>query len=115
MISRITATTLTFCLSATTVALADPIEGDWKTEVGTIAQVTSCGGAFCIGMKTGKHAGKRIGRLEAEGSGSYSGSVTDPANDKTYSGSAKVGISSMKLSGCVLGGLICKSQTWTRQ
>jgi len=33
---------------------------------------------------------------------------------KTYSGKAKVTSARLELSGCVLGGLICRSQTWTK-
>ena len=54
------------------------------------------------------------GKVSADGGGQYSGEITDPANDKTYSGSASVSGGSMKMKGCVLGGLICRSQTWTK-
>ena len=36
------------------------------------------------------------------------------ADNKIYHGMAQVSGKSMKLSGCVAGGLICKTQTWTR-
>lgn len=96
-------------------AYADPIEGNWKTQSGETAAIGDCGGgAFCITLKTGKHAGKQIGKMTAGGEGSYAGSITDPADDKTYKGKAKVTGSAMKMSGCVFGGLICKSQDWTK-
>ncbi len=93
---------------------ADPIEGNWRTQSGETAAIGNCGGGFCITLQTGKHKGKRIGKVSAEGGGQYSGSITDPANDKTYSGSASVNGGSMKMKGCVLGGLICRSQNWTK-
>ncbi len=43
----------------------------------------------------------------------YSGSITDPAADKTYSGSGAVSGNSLKMKGCVLK-VLCKSQTWSR-
>ena len=95
-------------------AYADPIEGNWKTQSGETAAIGNCGGAFCITLKTGKHAGKQIGKMSASGEGSYAGSITDPADDKTYKGKAKLNGGSMKMSGCVFGGLICKSQNWTK-
>ena len=49
-----------------------------------------------------------------DGGGTYSGSITDPAKDKTYSGSGTLSGGSLKMKGCVLGGLICRSQTWTK-
>ncbi|MCX7303296.1 MAG: DUF2147 domain-containing protein [Hyphomicrobiales bacterium] len=96
------------------IAYADPIEGNWRTEAGTTAQISSCGGSFCIQLKTGQHAGKSIGKLKAAGDKYYTGNITDPANDKTYSGKGALSGGSLKMSGCVLGGLICRSQTWTR-
>lgn len=96
-------------------ALADPIEGNWKTQSGETAAIGACGGgAFCITLKTGEHAGKQIGKVSASGEGKYSGKITDPADDKTYTGKASISGNSMKMSGCVLAGLICQSQTWTR-
>lgn len=96
------------------VAHADPLEGNWKTSAGSTAGIAACGGSFCIKLKTGSHAGKSIGKLKADGGNSYSGTITDPSNDKTYSGKASLSGKSLKLSGCVFGGLLCKSQTWTK-
>ncbi|BCG95981.1 DUF2147 domain-containing protein [Mesorhizobium sp. 131-2-1] len=95
-------------------AFADPIEGNWKTQAGDTAAIGGSD-AFSITLKTGKYAGKTIGSLKPAGDNKYAGSITDPANDKTYSGKATLSGTSLKMSGCVLGGLICKSQTWTRQ
>jgi uncharacterized protein (DUF2147 family) len=71
-------------------ALADAIEGNWKTKSGETAAIASCGSAFCVKLKTGKHAGKQHRQDEPADGGSYSGTITDPANDKTYSGSASI-------------------------
>jgi len=92
-------------------AFADPIEGNWKTQAGDTAAIGGSG-AFSITLTTGKYAGKTIGSLKPAGDNKYAGSITDPANDKTYSGKATLSGTSLKMSGCVLGGLICKSQTW---
>lgn len=94
-------------------AIADPIEGAWRTQSGTTAAIDPCGGAFCIVLKDGKYAGKHIGRLKRDGA-AYAGQVTDPKTDKTYSGKASVNGASMTLKGCVLGGLFCRGETWTR-
>ncbi|BCH33927.1 hypothetical protein MesoLjLc_58570 [Mesorhizobium sp. L-8-10] len=95
-------------------AYADPIEGNWKTSSGETAAIANCGGAFCITLKSGKFAGKRIGKMQASGSNKYSGEITDPADDKTYSGKATLSGASLNMKGCVLGGLICKGQTWSK-
>ena len=101
-------------LAGTAVALADPIEGSWKTQAGSSAQIGTCGAGYCITLTSGKFKGKRIGNMSSDGDGGYSGSITDPETDKTYSGSASINGGSLKMKGCVLGGLICRSQTWTR-
>ncbi|MBN9233103.1 MULTISPECIES: DUF2147 domain-containing protein [Phyllobacteriaceae] len=94
-------------------AWADPIEGNWKTASGATAAISGSG-SFSITLKTGKHAGKTIGSFKSTGEGKYAGTITDPENDKTYNGKASISGKSLKMSGCVLGGLICKSQTWTK-
>jgi uncharacterized protein (DUF2147 family) len=69
-------------LIVTGSALADPIEGNWKTQSGETASIAG-GGSFSITLKTGKYAGKTIGSLKAAGDNKYAGSITDPATDKT--------------------------------
>ena len=116
-----------FALGATAAA-ADPIEGLWQTQAdeGAFAfvQITPCGGAFC-GTITRTFKGKEeyqspnIGKqividMVAQGGGSYSGKVLRPADNKIYNAKADVSGNSMKLAGCVAGGLICKSQSWTK-
>lgn len=96
----------------TAPALADPILGNWKTQSGETAAISACGGSYCVQLKTGKHAGKRIGKMTGS-NGKYSGEITDPANDKTYSGSASINGNSMKMRGCVLG-VLCRSQNWAK-
>ena len=103
---------MSLALAAPSVA-AEPIEGRWRTETGSTAEIAPCGGAYCIKLISGEHQGKEIGRLTGSG-GNYEGKVTDPKNDKTYSGKAAVDGGKLDLSGCVLGGLICKTQVWTR-
>lgn len=90
----------------------EAIEGNWKTASGETATIARCGQSFCIVVKTGAHAGRQIGKLSGTG-GTYVGDITDPANDKTYSGSGTVSGNSLSMKGCVLK-VLCKSQTWTR-
>lgn len=100
-------------MSAMTIpAFADTIEGNWKTQSGETAAIGKCGGSYCIKLKTGKYAGKSIGRMKGA-NGKYKGSITDPADDKKYSGSVKISGSSMKMKGCVAY-VLCKTQTWRR-
>lgn len=115
-------------LATTTALAADPIEGIWQTQAdeGSVAlvQIVPCGGAYCgTIVKTFKgqqeYRSPNIGKqivigMAPSGGGAYAGKVLRPADNKVYNGKAQVSGGSMKLSGCVAGGLICRSQTWTR-
>lgn len=95
-------------------AYADPVEGNWRLQSGATAQISSCGSSLCIQLVSGKYSGKSIGKLKSDGSSGYTGSLTDPVTDKTYSGKGTLSGNSLKMNGCMLGGLICRTQTWTR-
>ncbi|MEO1426253.1 MAG: DUF2147 domain-containing protein [Pseudomonadota bacterium] len=94
-------------------ASAQAIQGNWRTASGETAAIAKCGGSYCVTLRTGKYAGKRIGRMKGSGN-SYSGTITDPANDRTYSGTAKVAGASMKMRGCALK-VFCRTQTWRKK
>ena len=105
------AATFAFAM-ATNAFSAEPIVGDWKTQEGETAGITQCGGSFCIKLKTGTYAGQQIGKMSGSGA-DYTGTITDPADNKEYSGSAKVGNTNMKLKGCALK-IFCKTVNWKR-
>lgn len=116
-----------FALAAGTAA-ADPIAGIWQTQPdeGSFAHVTiaPCGGAFCGTITrtfqgTSEYPSPNLGRqividMAPQGGGNYQGRVWRPANDRIYAGKASVSGDRMSLSGCVAGGLLCKSQTWVK-
>ena len=107
---------------------ADPIVGLWQTQPdeGALAhvQIAPCGQGFCgTIVRTFKgraeYRSPNIGKqivigMTPSGQGSYRGKVLRPADDKVYNGKAAVSGKTMTLKGCVAGGLICKTQTWTR-
>lgn len=100
-------------LMSTSAAFAEePIVGNWKTLDGDTAVIAPCADSYCVTLKTGKYAGRQIGKMRGKGS-SYTGELTDPSEDKTYSGSGTVSGNSVRMKGCVLK-VFCKSQTWTR-
>lgn len=117
----------TFLLGAA-AASADPIEGVWQTQPdeGSFAYVSiaPCGGAFCGTISRtfkdkSEYKSPNIGRqividMAPTGGDSYEGKVWRPANNKIYQGKVKLSGDRMSLSGCVAGGLLCKSQTWVR-
>lgn len=96
--------------------LADPIEGNWKRPNGHTVTFSACGAKkFCATAKSGPNAGKSVGVLTATGAGTYKGSLSDPSKGKTYTGKGSISGSTLRVSGCVLGGLICQGENWSRQ
>lgn len=110
-------------------ATADPVHGVWQTEPddGSYAHVemAACsGGKVCGWIRrtfdaSGEYDGANIGKvlvinMENQGDGTYKGSVWRPSNDKTYIGKMDLDGATLDLAGCVAGGLLCSSQTWTR-
>lgn len=112
-------------------AYADPVEGIWKTKpddngkFGHV-QIAACGDKLCgvlieafdaSGAKTDSpNIGKQIvWDMVANGDGTYSnGKVWAPDRDKTYNSKMSLNGSNLAVSGCVLGGLICRDSDWTR-
>jgi uncharacterized protein (DUF2147 family) len=120
---------------------ADPL-GTWHTEEGkATVRVAACGPALCgtiIALKepndaTGKpktdqnnvDAGLRsrpiigvlivLGMKPSGTANKWSGQVYNAEDGKTYTGNLTLqDANTIKLEGCILGGLVCKAQTWTR-
>lgn len=107
---------ITAALAASTFGAfaADDIVGRWRTQPGDTASISSCGGAYCITLKDGDYAGRRVGQFKETGEGRFVGSITNPEDGKTYNGQGTLSGDRLTMKGCVLGGLICKSQTWSR-
>jgi uncharacterized protein (DUF2147 family) len=110
---------------------ADP-SGTWLTETGTSrVRIAPCGGGFCgtIVSAPGKGLDAKnpdpalrersvvgiqiLSAPQADGAG-FSGTLYNPNDGKTYSGSLKLtGPSTLEVAGCVMS-VFCKRQTWTR-
>lgn len=122
----ITAALMSACLAAP--AFADPAIGTWKTQVDddryAHVKLRKCGSAICgdivkTFLNGENYASPNLGKtmvidMVPAGGGKYNGKVWRPSNGKTYIGKMDVAGNSLKLSGCVAGGLICSKQTWTR-
>ena len=108
---------------------ADPLEGVWQTEPddGSYAHITiaPCGDKYCgVISRSYDSAGQEFASankgkqlvidMEAQGGGRYRGQVWRPSNDKIYLGKMDLKGDTVKLRGCVAGGLLCSSQTWQR-
>jgi uncharacterized protein (DUF2147 family) len=59
--------------------------------------------------------GRVIIRDMAESGGRWSGgTVWAPDEDRTYRARLTLQANGLRVEGCVLGGIICRGQTWTR-
>jgi len=115
-------------LTATT-AIADPLEGLWRTtqddngNFGDI-RVAPCGQYLCGTLVqsydsagapfTSENQGRQIiSETVNDGGGEYSGQVYSPDRDRTYNSHLVLNGNTLSVSGCVLG--ICRNGgTWQR-
>lgn len=118
--------TITF-LGLTTHALADPITGTWASETNDEGaslhvEIYPCDGAICgriakvLGHPDKSPEGRQmIFGMVPQGGGEYrGGKVWAPDNDKTYRGKLLLKGDRLTMSGCVLGGVICRGSDFTR-
>jgi uncharacterized protein (DUF2147 family) len=125
------------------IALAADATGVWLTEDSKARiRVAPCGQALCgtiVSLKdandpdTGKPKTDKnnidatlrtrpmigvqivLGMKPSGTANKWSGQVYNAEDGKTYTGSLTLqDANTIKLEGCILGGLICKSSTWTR-
>lgn len=118
---------ITSALLTGTAMAADPVFGNWKSEPGDDGayihvNISACGDKICgkitkvIGKENATSQGKSIIKgMNADGAGKYSGgTIWAPDKDKTYKSKMSLNGNKLSVSGCIAGGLLCRSQTWTR-
>lgn len=133
---RVCLAALVTCSTYVAPALAaseGPI-GTWLTEErDSKIRVANCGKALCATIVWAKETGVDSNNpnpslrsrsivgidltrdMKPDGSGAYAGSIYNPENGKTYQATIKrKGESELEVGGCVLGGLLCGSETWVR-
>ena len=110
-----------FCLASTAFA-ADPY-GVWRRpEDGTTFTFFRCGSGLCVKVKgvTDPADKKYIGSMvfsgaQKIGADAWQGQVKNLEDGQTYMGKITLnGANALTLDGCVLGGAICKGESWTR-
>ncbi|RDJ21544.1 DUF2147 domain-containing protein [Bosea caraganae] len=102
--------------------LAQDVTGTWLRDSGASrVRFQKCGEAMCgtiawLKDPTGPaKLGQRIFYdMKPDGTGKWSGSAFNPEDGKTYSGTMTLAGDALTTSGCVLGGLICRSVKWSR-
>lgn len=122
-------------LPASCFAAAEDAIGTWKdTETGATTQIYSCGTGICIKVVT-PSKGREVdnnnpdpalkGRsmagvvimtgAEKNGNDRWKGQLYNSEDGNTYTGFVIVNSKDeVKLEGCVLAGIICKSRIWRR-
>jgi len=110
-----------FSLAAPAVA-AEPY-GIWRRpEDGTTFTFFRCGAGLCVKVRGVADPADRkfIGAMVFAGASKigpniWQGQVKNLEDGQTYMGKITLnGANSVTLDGCVLGGAICKGETWTR-
>ncbi|MBO6507943.1 MAG: DUF2147 domain-containing protein [Roseibium sp.] len=121
--------------ASSTFAQAADARGDWVRPNGASKiRISSCGGSLCgklIWLREPRNdtqnpdAGKRSRPLvgveivqsmkPTSKTNQWKGKVYNAEDGKTYTGFIQLtSANKLKLEGCVMGGLICKGETWTR-
>ncbi len=104
-------------------AAAAEAKGEWLRDSGASkVRIANCGGeALCgtiVWLKDPSGPAK-IGQqvffdMKPHGDNVWTGSAFNPEDGKTYSGRMTLAGDRLTTAGCVFGGLICKSVSWTR-
>ncbi len=109
-------------LAAATPAAAD-IAGTWLRDNGeSRVRFAPCGDAVCgtvAWLKDPATAKSKVGQrvffdMKPNGANRWSGSAFNPEDGRTYSGHMSLSGNTLTTQGCVLGGMICRSVTWSR-
>jgi uncharacterized protein (DUF2147 family) len=104
-----------------TPALADP-SGTWLRDNGNSrVRIAACGSNLCgtiVWLKDAEGPAK-VGQrvfydMAPNGANNWSGKAFNPEDGKTYSGRMALSGDTLTTSGCVAGGLICRSVSWRR-
>jgi uncharacterized protein (DUF2147 family) len=118
-----TATLVALAALAASPASAADAFGTWlRPSTGATVSFYDCGGKLCAKIVGQKDAAKKdtIGKVimsgaTKTGANSWKGSLLNVDNGQTYAGVVTLeGPKALKLEGCVLGGVICTGETWTK-
>lgn len=120
--SAITLATTAILVISPAPAAADP-SGIWLRENGGArVRMAKCGDAICgtiTWLKDPANTKSKVGQrvffdMKPNGADAWAGKAFNPEDGQTYSGKITLSGSSMTTAGCVAGGWICRSVSWSR-
>jgi uncharacterized protein (DUF2147 family) len=104
-------------------ASAQEVLGTWLRENGeSRVRISKCGEALCgtvVWLKNPAESKSKVGQrvfydMAPNGANAWSGKAFNPEDGKTYAGKMSLSGNSLTTAGCVAGGLICRSVSWSR-
>ena len=105
-------------LGAASSAHATAANGTWLRSNGAHILAFDCGGGLGLKVTKSPEAGKAGKTImcgaKAAGPNKWKGTVLNLDDNQKYSGTVTLNGGSLTLSGCVLGGIICKDDTWSK-
>jgi uncharacterized protein (DUF2147 family) len=118
-------------LATASATAAAPLEGHWANpKHSVIVKVARCGAAYCGTVVQASPKAKATARrggtahlvgtsilsgVRPSGDGVYRGRAFDPKrNIKAPATIRIVGPDTLEVRGCIIGGVLCKTQRWTR-
>jgi uncharacterized protein (DUF2147 family) len=119
----------TFAALIAVTAASAPIEGHWRNPIGSaIIAIEPCGDKLCgkvvwasargqreVAATTRQITGATVLTGLRRDDGQWTGSLYIPDDDIHVTAHLRpLGRSQLKLTGCALMGLICRTQMWTR-
>jgi len=107
------------------------LEGRWKNPKGSVVvEIEACGNAYCGTVVNASEKAKASARkggtpnligtrilsdVRPSGGGAYRGRAFEPKRNIRAPATIRVvGSSTLLVKGCLIGGILCKEQRWTR-
>lgn len=91
-----------------------PCEADAARLCGVVIDRVDSAGASSESEVIGKFLINDMKPVEGKSDAWHKGTIWAPDDDKTYKSKMSLTDEGLKVSGCVFGGLICRSQLWLR-
>jgi uncharacterized protein (DUF2147 family) len=113
---------LSISTSAEAESLGGLTSGVWARGDGNAkVRISPCGGSLCaVNVWIRNPGSEKVGdrlvmTVKPKSAGVFEGSAFDPQRNLRFSSRITISGNSMTTSGCVFGGIICRTASWTRE